>query len=574
MAEFYRFRSMKYLLGEKYRELEKQTIYFASPEELNDPVEGLRDIAWIGDEIVWTNLFKHYVYCLHQTYFLFRITGGSRKLDACNISIFGRWDDLPTPEAQTLFDDIWMRCLNVPNIQEIIEALANVRRKIKYRELGYYFRPIHPVFLEQIMASYLAHGIISESEMPKLTDEFPVSATLELILYSIKLTREAKTEVETEIQLDRAFLAADMRDNDERIKHQLDNLTNLTGSLRENYQLVICDFPKVYLKQLEKLLWPEWYTACFARSYHNSSIWGNYGNGHKGVCLIFESIDKDASHSLELNQDIRNRSGEITFREVSYDRGMEEVDFFRFIGLSPLPVSKELWYSRQDGEISECTTHIGSECNEDTQQQSYWDDFFFRQITSKTKDWEYEKESRLILHECSELYEKDNRALTYNFNSLKGIIFGIKISDVDRLKIIEIIQKKCRDKKRTDFKFFQAYYSQATDEICKHEIKLSIAPNSLFSPSNEELGAKLALELGNQRLIDGQIDAAIEAYSSAIRLRPDYVEAYKNRRTAYHRKGDYDRAYKDFKKTFQLDPDSVIADLANAMEANSNSAET
>ena len=454
MTEFYRFRSMKYLLGEEYQELEKQTIYFASPEKLNDPMEGLRDIVWIGDEIVWTNLFKHYVYCLHSSVFHLKRVGDSTTLDVNCIPIMGRWDDLPTPEAQALFDDIWMRCLNVPNVKEIIEALANAKRKIKYRELGYYLRPIHPAFLEQIMASYLAHEIISESEMPKLPDEFPVSATLELILYSIKLTREAKTEVEAEIQLDRAFLAAEMRDNDERVKHQLDNLTNLTGSLRENYQLVICDFPKVYLKQLEKLLWPEWYTACFARSYHNSSIWGNYGDGHKGVCLIFESVDKDAFHSLELNQDISNRSGEITFREVSYDRGMEEVDFFRFIGLSPLPVSKELWYSRQDGEISECTTHIGFECNEDTQQQSYWDDFFFRQITSKTKDWEYEKESRLILHECSELYEKDNRALTYNFNSLRGIIFGIKISDADRLKIIEIIQKKCRDKKRDEFQIF------------------------------------------------------------------------------------------------------------------------
>ena len=34
----------------KFQELEKQTIYFASPEELNDPMEGLRDIVWDGDE--------------------------------------------------------------------------------------------------------------------------------------------------------------------------------------------------------------------------------------------------------------------------------------------------------------------------------------------------------------------------------------------------------------------------------------------------------------------------------------------------------------------------------------------
>ena len=65
----YRFRSMEYLLGEEYQELENQTIYFASPDQLNDPMEGLRDIVWNGDKIAWTNFFKHYVFCLHANYF-------------------------------------------------------------------------------------------------------------------------------------------------------------------------------------------------------------------------------------------------------------------------------------------------------------------------------------------------------------------------------------------------------------------------------------------------------------------------------------------------------------------------
>ena len=51
----YRFRSMEYLLGDKYQELERKTIYFASPDQLNDPMEGFRDIMWSGDKIVWTN---------------------------------------------------------------------------------------------------------------------------------------------------------------------------------------------------------------------------------------------------------------------------------------------------------------------------------------------------------------------------------------------------------------------------------------------------------------------------------------------------------------------------------------
>ena len=40
MAEFYRFRSIDALLGQ-FQGLEAQTIYFASPEELNDLMEGL-----------------------------------------------------------------------------------------------------------------------------------------------------------------------------------------------------------------------------------------------------------------------------------------------------------------------------------------------------------------------------------------------------------------------------------------------------------------------------------------------------------------------------------------------------
>lgn len=123
MAEFFRFRSINSLLGE-YQELEKQTIYFASPEQLNDPMEGFRDIVWSGDEIVWTNFFKHYVYCLHQSYLKFRIAGDSIKLDVNSIPIWGRWDEPLTPQEQKLFDDIWRNFLNVPNIREIIEGVS------------------------------------------------------------------------------------------------------------------------------------------------------------------------------------------------------------------------------------------------------------------------------------------------------------------------------------------------------------------------------------------------------------------------------------------------------------------
>ena len=150
----FRFRSMKYLLGEKYQELEKRTIYFASSDELNDPMEGLRDIVWCGDKIVWTNFFKHFVFCLYASYYVYAVVCDSVELAVDNIPILGNRDQMPTPQAQRLFDDIWHRFLNLPNIPEIIEALTNTNRKIRYRELGVYLRTIHSI-LFRTYASFI-----------------------------------------------------------------------------------------------------------------------------------------------------------------------------------------------------------------------------------------------------------------------------------------------------------------------------------------------------------------------------------------------------------------------------------
>ena len=74
MQFLYRFRRTEQLLG-KDKELERQEIYFPSPEELNDPVEGFKDMFWLGDEIVWKNLIKHYLLCLESICEKFLIDG-------------------------------------------------------------------------------------------------------------------------------------------------------------------------------------------------------------------------------------------------------------------------------------------------------------------------------------------------------------------------------------------------------------------------------------------------------------------------------------------------------------------
>ena len=57
----------------------------------------------------------------------------------------------------------------------------------------------------------------------------------------------------------------------------------------------------------------------------------------------------------------------------------------------------------------------------------------------------------------------------------------------------------------------------------------------------------------------GDYDRAIEGYTEAIQLNPDYVYAYYNRGSVYREKEDYDRAIEDFTTAIDLKPDLVEA---------------
>lgn len=470
MAKFYRFRSIDALLG-KFQELEKQTIYFASSEELNDPMEGLRDIVWDGDEIVWTNFFKHYIFCLNRCYLPLNITPNPGKLDVGDIPILERWDQIATPIEEILFDDIWDRFCNLPYMPELIEALSNTRRKIRYREIVFYLKTIQTCgLLVEIQKSYYDHKLIPEHNVFQQGSEDSESLTKHLP----NLIKQFET-VEDEDAIDALFHFYD-GEND-NIRRTLENNASILGTPRlaksgEIDLTVINDFPKVYVEQLDRLLWENWYTACFTGSYQNSSVWANYADGHKGACLIFEAVEEDGSKNLKL---IWGKGPTILpFRKVNYADRPGEIDFFRTIARMRGTHFRELWYTDQDGNTSECASHIGSDRSEDAWRELYWNNFY-RDITFKTKDWEYEQEYRLILT-YSDIFNnvKIPRKLTYDFDSLKGIIFGMRTSTEDKVKIIEIIEekKKCPENNQADFKFFEAYYSANDGGIRVREIQL------------------------------------------------------------------------------------------------------
>jgi len=54
-------------------------------------------------------------------------------------------------------------------------------------------------------------------------------------------------------------------------------------------------------------------------------------------------------------------------------------------------------------------------------------------------------------------------------------------------------------------------------------------------------------------------DRAIEDCSQAIRLKPDFAQAFNNRGAAYTFKDQYDRAIEDYEQAIRLDPDDADA---------------
>src|ERR1700687_4325133 len=60
---------------------------------------------------------------------------------------------------------------------------------------------------------------------------------------------------------------------------------------------------------------------------------------------------------------------------------------------------------------------------------------------------------------------------------------------------------------------------------------------------------------GNAYDDSGQSALALADYTEAIKISPSYADGYSNRGVAYYRKKEYDRALADLSKAIQLNPD-------------------
>lgn len=454
---FYRFRSIKSLL--EYEELEKQTIYFAPPEDLNDPMEGFKNIIWDGDEIIWKNFFKHYLYCLEHVSGLLVLAGEEHiEINEKSIPLYNASNQFSTPMYKERFESILSEFFNICG--NFIKKISTRSTAIKRDELNLYLGIIHQIAIPIIDKNFQNNGFID-----KITkSDNQNNEMLEKMCMLIDTVEKNIKKEEHKEMVDVLFFIQNSIQEEFSLMRDVNYKISIE---KPNRNFVLIDFPQKYINSLEKLMYPNWYTACFMTKANNSSVWGHYGDSHQGICLIFES---DVKESINLNGKVGfGSSGAIfgaiayKFYEVSYQDTFNEIDFFASLGRLPIPILESTWYMNEKKEISVKSKDILE--NQETWRNKYWKDFL-RDILIKTIDWQYENEYRLILYGLLEdEIKKEDRLLTYDFKSLKGLVFGIKTSREEKIKIIEIIERKCAEHGRDDFEFHQAFFDEKEKSV-------------------------------------------------------------------------------------------------------------
>ena len=152
-----------------------------------------------------------------------------------------------------------------------------------------------------------------------------------------------------------------------------------------------------------------------------------------------------------------------------------------------------------------------------------------------------------------------------------GFRFWVKIkARVNPDKIQEMANKiKAKDKSVVeDYKKIQEAYDKSQREI--GELKKQLA-GAKGEKEKKKVEAKITdderlfqanewFEKGNKySFLNNEHDKAIEAFTFAIALDPNYARAYNGRGNAYGGKGQYDRAMQDYNKAIQLDPNLAYA---------------
>nr|MBI3613701.1 tetratricopeptide repeat protein [Nitrospirota bacterium] len=142
-----------------------------------------------------------------------------------------------------------------------------------------------------------------------------------------------------------------------------------------------------------------------------------------------------------------------------------------------------------------------------------------------------------------------------------GFNFSVKIRAIVHPDKMEEMAKRVKEKSVVgDYKKVQEAYDKSQKEIEALKHQLTQAKNdkeknrveARITDAERSFQANEWLEKGEQAWLNEQNDAAIEAYTKAIGLSPNYAKAYYLRGAAYNARKQSEKAMLDCQKACQL----------------------
>jgi len=470
----YRYRPIEAVL-EKFNELERQEIYFSTPGELNDPMEGFKDLFWSGDRIVWENFLKHYILCLQEMAIHVFVAGSDFDNHVLDKIVFYVPDSLPDAPIRTIYKRLSEAFLGDAAAKTFLNVVSSRSAPIRRNELTSYLRALHPLALGKIFKEFVDHGVLPSTSF--INGPTPEKLRQDAKNMMEGIARLPKAEFPPE-RLSEALFAAN-----ESIVSQMDLIFeyNLPDRSNRGMAFVTRYFPAAYVRALEKLVHRDWYVACFSASATNPSMWGSYGQGHRGVCLKFKTPPNIGGGPTFTIKQVNAVSASPTHREyissyiqhplhkLAYSQDYPAIDFFRSLGSMGEMYMNNFWYRDADGIFSSCRNAVYDD-------NAAWRDQYWKTFTAsalcKTPEWSHEEEYRMLIHSGFDMREKDKRKLKYKFEDLAGIIFGVRTDMEDKLKIMRIIDKQCAETHRSDFEFFEVTYAATESKFIQSPLGL------------------------------------------------------------------------------------------------------
>lgn len=174
----------------------------------------------------------------------------------------------------------------------------------------------------------------------------------------------------------------------------------------------------------------------FSRTNSETLLWSHYASNHSGFALIFKSVNGQLSlcpNRQRKSIKIYNVNGPQTsyglpssfnFEEVSYVQDVESFDAFKLF----------------PAQVSQLTLTEEERIRMVSEQRA--------QYLRKNITWEYEQESRLVLHSPSAWlagpreYSQNERLFHYEPTQLVGLIFGCRTTEAHKARLLEIIQDR------------------------------------------------------------------------------------------------------------------------------------